>query len=81
MIDRFYANDARLHKNKSAVLMLTMADDTDESAVGAIDSYKGMINFLEWQDKGMIVGTNCMDVDALAKTDYEKQAYELGKSL
>lgn len=81
VIDRFYANDAALHKNKKAVLMVTMADDTMESAEGAIASFKGMVNFLEWEIAGIIAGVSCADIEALEKTDYPKQAYELGKNL
>lgn len=81
VIDRFYANDAALHKNKKAALMVTMADDTMESAAGAIASFNGMVNFLEWEISGIIVGKACGDPEALNKTDYPRQAYELGKNL
>jgi len=81
VIDRFYANDAALHKNKKAALIVTMADDTIESADGAITSFKGMTNFLEWDIAGIIAGVACGDVDALNKTDYPEQAYALGKNL
>ena len=81
VIDRFYANDAALHKNKKAVLMLTMADDSEESALGALQTFKGMTNYLEWEVAGTVVGIDCGTVEDLQKTDYLKQAYELGKSL
>lgn len=81
VIDRFYANDAALHKNKKAVMILTMADDTEESALGALQTFKGMTNFLEWDIAGTVVGIDCGTVEDLQKTDYPKQAYELGKSL
>lgn len=81
VIDRFYANDSALHKNKRAVLMVTMADDSDATANGAIATFKGMANFLEWDIAGIIAGVNCPVVDALNKTDYPRQAYELGKNL
>lgn len=81
VIDRFYANDAALHKNKKAVMILTMADDTEESALGALQTFKGMTNFIEWDIAGTVVGIDCGTVEDLQKTDYPKQAYELGKSL
>ena len=81
VIDRFYANDAALHGHKKAALVVTMADDTMESADGAIASFKGMTSFLEWDIAGIIAGVACGDVDSLNKTDYPEQAYELGKSL
>lgn len=81
VIDRFYANDSALHGHKKAVLMLAMADDTMESADGAIASFKGMTKFLDWVIAGTVVGVECADVDALQKTDYPVQAYELGKNI
>lgn len=81
VIDRFYANDASLHGNKKTALMLTMADDTMESAEGAVASFKGMANFLDWEIAGMVIGVDCMDVPALEKTDYPEQAYNLGRNL
>lgn len=81
VIDRFYANDASLHGNKKTALMLTMADDTMESAEGAVASFRGMANFLDWEIAGMVIGVDCMDVPALEKTDYPEQAYNLGKNL
>lgn len=81
VIDRFYANDASLHKKKKAALILTMADDVMESAEGAIASFKGMTSYLEWDIQGIIVGIACGDVEALNKTDYVDQAYHLGKNL
>ena len=81
VIDRFYANDEKLHGNKKAALMLTMADTTSESAEGALATFKGMTNWLEWEEVGAVVGTNCMTLEMLKETDFPQQAYELGKSL
>ncbi len=81
VIDRFYANDSALHGNKKTVLMITMADDTMESAEGAVASFRGMANFLEWEIAGTVIGVDCGDVDALKKTDYPEKAYELGKNI
>lgn len=80
VIDRFYANDAALHKNKKAALIVTMADDTEKTADGAVASFKGMANFLEWEIAGTVIGVDCATTDALKKTDYLKQARELGKA-
>ena len=81
VIDRFYANDAALHKNKKTVLMLTMADTPMDSADGTIVSFKGMAQFLGWDIAGIIVGVNCGDVEALNQTEYPNQAYQLGKQI
>lgn len=81
VIDRFYANDEALHGHKKAALMIAMADDTMESAEGAISSFKGMTKFLEWEVAGTVIGVECADVDALKKSEYPNQAYLLGKNL
>lgn len=62
-------------------MILTMADDTDESALGALQTFKGMTSFLEWEIAGTVVGIDCGTVEDLQKTDYPVKAYELGKSL
>lgn len=81
VIDRFYANDANLHKNKKMVYITAMADVTDNSAKGLITTFEGMANFLEWEISGNVVAVNCMNKTALEKTDCLKQAFELGKGL
>lgn len=80
-IDRFYANSPALRHPKKTALLLTMEDDTMASAAGAILSYEGMTNFLHWHRVGVLSALDCLDLEAMAKTDYPQQAYELGKSL
>lgn len=81
VIDRFYANDSVLHDYKKAVLLLTLGDNTMESAAGVITSFRGMSNYLRWERAGMIVAKDCLTVEDILKTDYPKKAYELGKNL
>ena len=81
VIDRFYANDASLHGDKKAVLLLSMADNSIETANGALSSFRGMTKYLEWEIAGTIVAKNCMSLEMIRNTDYPNQAYQLGKSL
>ena len=80
-IDRFYANDAALHKGKKAVLITAMADDTMESAEGPNATFKGMFDFLEWENSGILNAAACSTAADLENTEYPKMAYEMGKSL
>ena len=80
-IDRFYANSTALRTPKKAVLLLTMEDDTMESAAGAVLSFQGMTNYLGWERVGVISALSCGDLAAMERTDYPQQAYELGKNL
>ena len=70
-----------MHGNKKAALMVAMADDSMESAEGALASFKGMTKYLEWDIAGTVVGVNCMTPEMIKNTDYPEQAYQLGKSL
>ena len=81
VIDRFYANDAALHKNKKAALMVTMADDVAATANSAVDMLKGLVGFMDWEIAGTVIGVDCGDMAALLKTGYPQAAYELGKNL
>ena len=79
VIDRFYANDEKLHGGKKTALILAMADETMESADGALMSYKGMTKFLGWKIVGSVIALNCWAPDVLKETEYPQEAYELGK--
>ncbi len=81
VIDRFYANDSELHTSKKSALMLTFADTTMESANGAIETYKGMVNFLGWNSKGIIAAKGCYTAEDIKNTDYLREAYELGLNM
>lgn len=81
VIDRFYAIDGQLHKNKKTALMLAFADSTMESAQGAIASFYGMADYLEWEIVDVIAAGKCQTAEDILNTDFPKQAYELGKKI
>lgn len=82
VIDRFYANNSALKgAGKKAVLMLTYGDETEESAEGAITSYKGMIKYLGWENIGIVSAKSCYVLDDVINSEYPNQAYEMGKNL
>ena len=81
VIDRFYANDEKLHGGKKTALILAMADETINSAEGALVSFKGMARFLNWEVAGSVIALNSWAPEALKETDYPQEAYELGKYL
>ena len=67
--------------DKKAVLMLTYGDETEESAAGAIASFRGMVKYPEWDNVGIVSAKGCYVLDDVINSEYPKQAYELGKSL
>ncbi len=81
VIDRFYANNAILQGGKKAALMVTMADDTQESAEGAQTFFKHFCNYMEWECVGTITAAACWSRKDIEQTTYPQQAYQLGKNL
>lgn len=82
VIDRFYANNSELKgADKKAILMLTYGDETEESAEGAVASFKGMVKYLEWENAGIVSAKACYVLDDIIDSEYPKQAYEMGKNL
>lgn len=81
VIDRFYANDRKLHNGRKTALLTTMEDETMESSDGANLCFRNAAKFLGWQIIGMVNARKAGTLDALMKTDYPEQAYELGKNI
>ncbi len=80
VIDRFYANDDALHGGKKAVLITAMADTEISSASGANASFKEMLNYLKWENAGILNAKNATVAADLTEEDL-KCAYDLGKNL
>ena len=79
VIDRFYANDQKLHGGKKTALLTTMADDVMKSADAANLWLKNCAEFLDWDIVGTVNAMSCMTREDIEKSDYPQQAYELGK--
>ena len=80
VIDRFYANDEALHGGKKAILITAMADVAMTTAEGANVTYKEIIQFLNWENAGILNAKNAYVADDLSEEDLNS-AYELGKNL
>ncbi len=81
VIDRFYANNSALQGNKKAALLLTMADNSTESAAGSEVFFKHYTNYMKWENLGVIAAIKSWTRDDIENTDFPRKAYELGKSL
>lgn len=81
VIDRFYANNSALQGNKKTALLLSMADNTTESAEGPEIFFKHFADYMSWENLGVISATNSWTRADMEKTDFPQKAYELGKSL
>ena len=84
VIDRFYAVTGTLKNgsSKKAVLMVAAWEPSDTvSMKGLAQQYKTLVEYFGWEDIGVILAGGCGTREAVAKSDFPKQAYQLGKSL
>jgi len=77
VIDRTYAESAVGRKIKNAVLLTAASKKEPEVTAVMVDYYKNLCIFLSWNDLGVI---SALGVGAAgeAKSEYVRQAYELG---
>ena len=79
-IDRFHGvNRALKSAGKKAVLLCAAADAEEHIMRGVAGSYREMLDYLGWQDCGQVLARSCGDRAAVLKTEYPRQADELGR--
>lgn len=81
VIDRFYAINGQIHVPKKAVLLMTYANTAASEAVPIESHYDVLLKYLGWSDAGRIIVPGVWPASAVNRTDFPKQAYELGKNL
>lgn len=81
VIDRFYANNSALQGGKKAALLLTMADETNESADGARVFFDRFTEYMRWENRGVIEAVGCWTREDAENSVYPQKAYELGLNL
>lgn len=80
VIDRFFAIDKPLHRKKYSVLFITCWNKIPDLSQGIIQTWRNMLNFMGWEDKGVIIGGDLDKAEEVLKTEYPQKAYELGKT-
>lgn len=80
-IDRFYTIDEQIQGSKKSALLLALTDDNPKVIDGAVGTYKRMIDYLMWENAGVIAAIGCATAEDIEKTDYLQKAYELGKTI
>jgi len=78
VIDRFYANNSRLHGNKKAILMATAYDSKDWTMTALTEHYKTLVRYLNWEDAGMVLAVGCGGRSDIERSEFPNQAYQLG---
>lgn len=80
VIDRFYARSSALHKKKS-ILMATAGSNHSWTFEPLDSYYKTMVNYMEWEDMGVVLAANCFDRPKVEQSDFGAQAENLGAGL
>ncbi len=82
-IDKFYAYliSQKTWKIKECALLVSGGVDDETKFEGIVKSYKIIAEFLNWQDRGIVIVLGLHDKDDVLKTDGLKKAEVLGKSI
>ena len=82
VIDRFYSiNNKLMGADKKAVLLLSYADTSKQTAQPSISHYEAIINYLGWKNAGSVIASGVWSAGDISSTQYPQQAYELGKNI
>ena len=82
VIDRFYSANGRIQsKHMDSILLATCWDSDKQIIEGLKLHYEILCNYLNWNNRGMILGLGCGNVSMTKHTDYPEQAYRMGREL
>ncbi|MBD5557222.1 MAG: flavodoxin family protein [Desulfovibrio sp.] len=81
VIDRFYAIDQRIMGGKGAALVATFWTTDLGKASGIVESYKNMLAYLHWIDRGILLAGGVNAEKEVLRTAYPQQIYEFAKTL
>lgn len=80
VIDRLHCFEPKLHGMKS--LLIATAHRSDEQVMRYLQGfYKGLVDYLEYDDQGAIMAKGCYNTETVQNGPYAQQAYSLGKLL
>lgn len=84
-INRIYAyisdNCKRPLKIKESLLFVCGADEDLKIFDGAVATYKAILKYMKWEDKGILTVPSVQDKGDIDKTDALSQAEKLGRSI
>lgn len=82
VIDRFYsANTTLMESKKKSILMVTAYDDDIKMFTPLVQHYKSIVEYLGWQEIGMVLAKGCGTRADIESSEFPGQAYKLGVSL
>ena len=82
VIDRICAYNGSLNSRHLKSALLTVAWNADDWTFEALEAhYKTLVRYINFEDKGMILGYGCGTPAMTSRSRYVSEAYKLGKSL
>ena len=82
VVDRFCAYNSSLNGRHLRSALLSVAWNADDWTFEAlITHYKTLVRYINFDDKGMILGYGCGSPSMTQRSRYPKDAYTLGKKL
>ena len=82
VLDRFCAFTTPLQKKNMKSALIAVAWSTDDRGFDTLVSqYRSIAQYMHFTDKGMIIGKGCGTPENTARSQYVRDAYNLGRSL
>ncbi len=82
VVDRFCAYNSSLNGRHLKSALLTVAWNADDWTFDALEAhYKTLVRYINFEDKGMVLGYGCGSPSMTKRSRYPEEAYKLGKSL
>ena len=82
VIDRFYSFTGELTRMHKKTVLLTVAwDNTMDSFKVVQDYYDKIVDYMQFEDMGRVIGTGCGTPAMTKVTDFPSMAYALGKAI
>lgn len=82
VIDRFYSFNGQLTAKRLKAALITAAWDSNSWTMQDIKAhYETLCRYLNFENKGEILGTGCGTVSMTKHTKFPKEAYEFGKRI
>lgn len=82
VIDRFHSISSGLEeKQRGTILITTQASPLDNTADALISHYKNIIDYLKWENIGILIAKGVPTREVLATTNYPQVAEKMGKNI
>ena len=82
VVDRFCAYNSSLNSRHLRSALLTVAWNADDWTFEALVAhYKTLVRYINFEDKGMVLGYGCGTPTMTKRSIYPEKAYELGRNL